>query len=248
MNGSPPPVPPDDPIPAELLADLQAGLLDDATAARVRRRVRSDPDAGPAARNTLAALDRVRRDLAELGQDAASAPPVPAEVSARLNELLRAQPAPPGRVAGWKRAAAVAGAGAAALAAVLGGIALIRTPASAPSTRTSLGQITVSPAAPFGLSAAELQQVLTAPPTLGPLSDPRRRTACLTALGYRPETPILGARPLEVGGRPGILVMLPPVDPVGPDTVTAVVVAPDCDATHHTALAQTVVGRPGGHR
>lgn len=74
MNGSTPRVPSDGPIPAELLADLQAGLLDDDTAARIRRRVRTDPLAGPDARNTLAALDQVRRDLAELAQDRSSAP------------------------------------------------------------------------------------------------------------------------------------------------------------------------------
>ena len=90
MNGSTPRVPSDGPIPADLLADLQAGLLDDATAAEVRRRVRTDPVAGPEARSTLAALDRVRRDLRELGADSQSAPPVPAEVSARLSDVLRA--------------------------------------------------------------------------------------------------------------------------------------------------------------
>ncbi|OLO98616.1 hypothetical protein BVU76_29925, partial [Mycolicibacterium porcinum] len=83
-------MPSDGPIPAELLADLQAGLLDDATAADVRRRVRTDPLAGPEAKKTLAALDRVRRDLRELGADSQSAAPVPAEVSARLTEALRA--------------------------------------------------------------------------------------------------------------------------------------------------------------
>ena len=45
----------------EMLADLQAGLLDDATGRRLRRRARTDPDAA----RQLAALDRVRRELAE---------------------------------------------------------------------------------------------------------------------------------------------------------------------------------------
>ena len=35
----------DPPLTVELLADLQAGLLDDESAARVRRRVRDDPEA-----------------------------------------------------------------------------------------------------------------------------------------------------------------------------------------------------------
>jgi len=45
------------PITPELLADLQAGLLDDATAVELRQRVRTDTDAA----EMLAALDRVRR-------------------------------------------------------------------------------------------------------------------------------------------------------------------------------------------
>ena len=40
MNGSPDPAPADEPITPDLLADLQAGLLDDAAAARLRHRVR----------------------------------------------------------------------------------------------------------------------------------------------------------------------------------------------------------------
>lgn len=52
----------DPPLTVELLADLQAGLLDDATAARIRSRVRSDPQA----QQILRALNRVRRDVAAM--------------------------------------------------------------------------------------------------------------------------------------------------------------------------------------
>ncbi|MDT5219507.1 MAG: hypothetical protein QOF15_1612, partial [Mycobacterium sp.] len=48
----------DPPLTVDLLADLEAGLLDSDTAARVRNRVRDDPQA--AAR--LQALQQVRRD------------------------------------------------------------------------------------------------------------------------------------------------------------------------------------------
>lgn len=54
----------DPPLTVELLADLQAGLLDDATAARIRSRVRSDPQA----QQILRALNRVRRDVAAMGE------------------------------------------------------------------------------------------------------------------------------------------------------------------------------------
>src|ERR1700738_4554922 len=61
----------DPPLTVEALADLQAGLLDDA-AARLRKQVRADPDA----QQTMDALNRVRRDIAALGTDASSAPDV----------------------------------------------------------------------------------------------------------------------------------------------------------------------------
>ena len=65
-------------LTAAVLADLQAGLLDDATAARVRRRARDDPEAA----RTLARFDAVRGELARLGTDASSAPDAPPDVTA----------------------------------------------------------------------------------------------------------------------------------------------------------------------
>lgn len=243
MNGSAPRVPSDGPIPAEILADLQAGLLDDATAAQVRRRIRSDPQAGPEARTTLAALDRVRRDLADLGRDTSSAAPVPVEVSARLFEALRAEPSVPWRRR-WKRLGALIGAGAAVVAIVVGGVVLLRPAGSTPSTLTSVGQITVAPPrGSIGLSESEIQGLLAQPPDLRPLTRPRL-TACLSKVGYPPDVEILGARPLEVAGRPGVLALVPLTAPADPDTVDALVVAADCDAGHATLLARTVVQRP----
>ncbi|MDH6195623.1 hypothetical protein M2272_002263 [Mycobacterium frederiksbergense] len=237
MNGSPLRLPSDGPIPAELLADLQAGLLDDATAARVRLRVRTDPQAAA----TLAALDQVRRDLAELGQDADSAPPVPAEVTARITEVLRAEPGLPS-ARRWRLVAAAVGGCAVVVAAVLGVSMLLRPPGPARSTMTSLGQITVSPPrSAIGLSESQLLDLLSVPPELGPLADPRHRTACLAALGYPSGVRILGARPLDVAGSRGVLVLLPADTP---DTVVALVVAADCDAGHAGLLADTMVKRP----
>ena len=77
-------------VTPELLADLQAGLLDDATAARVRRHARSDLEAA----RTLAELDAVRSGLAHLGSDERSAPEVPAAITARVGAALRAAPPP----------------------------------------------------------------------------------------------------------------------------------------------------------
>src|SRR6478736_8745757 len=77
----------DPPLTVEALADLQAGLLDDDTAARLRKEVRADPDA----RQTMEALNRVRRDIAALGADGPSAPDVAPEVVDGIAARLRAE-------------------------------------------------------------------------------------------------------------------------------------------------------------
>src|ERR1700739_3227060 len=80
------PVGADPPLTVEALADLQAGLLDDATASRIRKQVRGDP----AARQPMDELNRVRRDIANLGTDAA-APDVAPEVVDGIATTLRAE-------------------------------------------------------------------------------------------------------------------------------------------------------------
>jgi hypothetical protein len=86
------------PVTVDLLADLQAGLLDDTTAAQLRRRARTQPDVAA----TLAALDRVRRDVSALGVDAASAPEVPADLVATIGDALRRAPRPALRPWPWR--------------------------------------------------------------------------------------------------------------------------------------------------
>src|ERR1700756_14966 len=83
----------DPPLTVELLADLQAGLLDDDSAARMRKRVREDP----AAEEILRALNQVRRDVAALGADPTSAPEVPPQLTARISAALRTAGAAPER-------------------------------------------------------------------------------------------------------------------------------------------------------
>src|SRR6202453_906403 len=75
----------DPPLTAEVLADLQAGLLDAAAAARVRRRVRADLEA----QRILRALNQVRRDVAAFGADPDAAREAPREVTARISAALR---------------------------------------------------------------------------------------------------------------------------------------------------------------
>lgn len=241
MNGSTHPVPPDGPISPDVLADLQAGLLDDDAATRLRHRVRSDPEAAA----TLAALDRVRRDLAALGEDRESAPEVPPEASARIDATLRAA-APPAHASSsqghrLRLFGAIAGACAAVLAIGLGVGTLLRAP-DRPPALTRVGQLTVSPPPlDIGLSRPQVLQLLSDPPDLGPLTDPQRRAACLSALGYPSGVRVLGGRQLDIRGRQHVLVLLPADTP---DTIVGLVLAPDCDAAHAGLLTKTTVTRP----
>jgi hypothetical protein len=235
------------PITPELLADLQAGLLDDATAAALRRRIRTDPDAA----GKLAALGRVRRGLVELGADEASAPDVPAEVTARLGAALQAErphrgPGGPAHsvrhTPRWQLVAFVAGVGAAVAGAVAGGMLLVREPAPTWSTGPTAESITVSrPATELALSDPQIIGLLSQRPDYGPLADPQQRASCLSGLGYPAATAVLGARPVDMHGRPAVLMLLPAS---APGMVLAVVIAPDCDSAHTGLLATTLVTRP----
>jgi hypothetical protein len=237
-----------------LLADLQAGLLDDATARRVREQVRNDPQAA----RRLAALDRVRTDLANLGADAPSAPPVPGEVTARVVSALRNAPPPnvvtgdtgreppahtarPAALRHGRLLAAGAGAGAALAAIVVGATALVGTPATTRTAGVTAEQITVGPVHGVPLSDAQILALITRPADLGPLGNPRRLESCLTGLGYPTDTKVLGARPLTVRGRPAVLLVLAADSP---ERLAALAVAPGCDAARAGLLADTLVTRP----
>ncbi|MBS1696122.1 MAG: hypothetical protein JST91_28355 [Actinobacteria bacterium] len=241
-------------ITPELLADLQAGLLDDATARRLRERIRHDPDAA----RMVAGLDRVRRDLAHLGTDAGSAPPVPDDVTARVITALRAAEPPdhvvtppakashavrgprPGRPRLW---AAIAGTAAAVVGIVVGAAMLVQSPAPTRSAGLTAEQITVErPVREIPLSDAEIVQLADRSPDLGALADPARLASCLAGLGYAADTPVLGARPLNLrSGAPGVLLLLPSERP---STMAVRVVAPTCSSAHTGLLADTVVTRP----
>ena len=247
-NPDPDPDPDEVRVTPDLLADLQAGLLDDATAARVRRRARTDPEAA----RILAGLDTVRRELARLGSDERSAPEVPGTVTAGIGATLRTAPAPDRPPAGghavrrpgltraqW--AGVVVGAGAVAATVVLGALALTRDPGHAFPSGPTAARIT-APAAPpgFPLSDADVRAALSEPRDLGPLADPQRRASCLAGLGYSPGPDVLGARQLTVSGRPAVLLLLP-----GPasEEIGAVLVEPTCSAARTGLVAETVLTR-----
>jgi hypothetical protein len=239
----------DPPPTVEALADLQAGLLDDDTAARLRKKVRDDPDA----RQAMDALTRVRGDIAALGNDATSAAEVAPEVADRIattlrNDRLDRFPHPahsirPGRLPRTARVTAgIAGLVAAATAAGVGTAALMQAPAPTSSRPITGEQITVSgPPMTIPLTDPQIRALVGDKPDFGPLADPRRRTSCLAGLGYPADARVLGATPVQLAGRPAIVLVLP-AD--APGAVTAVAVPPTCSSADTGLLADRLVERP----
>jgi hypothetical protein len=138
--------------------------------------------------------------------------------------------------------AAVTGLAAAAVAIALGTAALVSEPAPTPSSPTTAQHITVSrPPAAIPLSDPQILALLDRAPDYGPLGDAQRRASCLTGLGYAASIRVLGARPIEITGHPGVLLVLPGDTP---DTVAALAVAPTCTSANTGLLADRVVPRP----
>jgi hypothetical protein len=238
-------------LTVEALADLQAGLLDDDTAARLRKRVRTDPDA----QQTMAALNRVRRDIAALGTDESSAPEVSPGVVDGVSAALRAERRASSRRAAahtirrgglprrTRAAVAVTGLAAVVVAIWLGTSALITAPESTPSRPTTAEHITVSrPPMAIPLSDQQIVDLLDEKPDFGPLADPQRRASCLAGLGYPPAARVLGARTVQIAGRPAVVLVLP--GDTGTTTVTALAVAFSCSSVDTGLLADRIVDRP----
>jgi hypothetical protein len=231
----------DPPLTVDSLADLQAGLHDNNTAARLRNNVRTDPDA----QQIMDALNRVRGDVAALSSDGSSAPEVDPAVVNRIGAALRAQHAV--RRGGLPRSArlavALTGLTAVAVAAWLGTRALITAPGSTTTTRpTTIEHITVSrPPQTIPLSDQQILAVAEHEPDFGPLTDPRRRASCLSGLGYPVNARVLGARPIDIAGHPAVLLVLPGDAPGG---VKALAVAPTCSAANTGLSADRMVTRP----
>ncbi|MEV6874917.1 hypothetical protein [Amycolatopsis sp. NPDC051128] len=214
------------PWSVDVLADLHAGVLDDAQAAELWPLVDADPEA----RAILDALDATRTDLASLA--AAPAPPMPAEFAARLDAALAAEaaaafpratqaprPAGPGDAQvvdlaaarrrrntrlGW--AAGILTAAAAAVVAVT--VAL-------PSTSPKDGTPNVAAPAPAGPSvgsdgsgAQALVGKAVGVRDFGPLGNEDRLDACIAAAGLDPKVRPEGVRPVNVGGKAGVMIIL----------------------------------------
>jgi hypothetical protein len=214
--------------PDQPIAHLQAGLLDDGTAARLRHRTRTDP--------------------------AATAPDVPADVTARIGAALgdaalghagvrrAAHAVGRPRLRGLQVLGPAVGLGATLVAIVVGAVMLVRDPAPTRSATPTAESITVSRPPPnIPLSDPQILGLLSHDPDYGPLADPQRRSSCLSGLGYPGATTVLGARPVDMDGRPGVLLLMPGNTA---KAVAALIVDPNCNSAHTGLLADTVITRP----
>ncbi|QEN16912.1 hypothetical protein ACRDU6_03345 [Mycolicibacterium sp. ELW1] len=134
-----------------------------------------------------------------------------------------------------------AGIGAVAVLAAVGlGIASqLKSGGPAASTLTSASMITVTPKMP--ISSRELNSLIARGPDFGPLADPKRRAACLGALGYPGSVQVLGAEQVQVDGKPAVVLVLPGDQP---DVIVGVAVAASCSSIDTGLIADTTVRRP----
>jgi anti-sigma factor RsiW len=208
-------------LPADLLADLDAGLLDPARAAEVRAAAAQDPEATA----VLAGLAKTRAELRELTD-----PPVPAEYAARWDDALAGESAVPPRLGSLRRRMRPALVAAAVLAAAaVAGLLLGTAREAAPMSLEGVDLVTA------GLTVRGDFDV-------GDLADPARRAGCLRAVaapGVAPGAPLLGGRDVVLGGQDGVLLLLATGER---GRLHVVVVAPGCGPEGGTLLDARTIG------
>ena len=232
------PDPADEPVSLEQLAELQAGLLDDDAAARLRRRIRDDPELA----RHYAALDQVRRDVA--GLQASSPADIPSEVSTQVTSALRGASGPThsARPPHRRRVAALIGLAAVAIAIAVGTVVALDESEQPPPAAGPTAEYLKAPRhTGMPLADHQIVELLSHPPIFGPLADPDRRAACLRGLGYAGDTAILGATPVEAAGIEQVLLLLPAT---APRTVMALLVTAGCNASDAGLIADAAIARP----
>lgn len=251
--------PPEPPI--DLLADLDADLLDPATAAEVRALAADDPRAAA----VLDALGATRADLATLAD-----PPVPADITARWDAALAAEqesrlpggpvapadpprpPAPAGTVpepgpyrgSDGPRPSRVAHPGRRRSWSYRPRPTLL---AAAVLAAAVAGGVLWAPEEPAPLPIEEVDLVgvglaVRGDLDVGDLADPHRRSGCMREAappGVAPDAPLLGGRDVVLGGRPGVLLLLA-TGRLG--QLDVVVVDPDCGPEGGTLLGAQRIG------
>jgi hypothetical protein len=123
---------------------------------------------------------------------------------------------------------------------VLGTVMVLRSGGSGPGS-SAQHLNTQPPPATVPLSADEIASLLTRPPDLGALADARRRSSCLSGLGYPASAALLGGRQIEINGAPAVVLVLPGD---APDKVAALAVRPNCSSADTGLIADTQIRRP----
>ncbi|OZM72694.1 hypothetical protein CFN78_13780 [Amycolatopsis antarctica] len=256
------------PWSVDLLADLQAGVLDEREAAELWPRVEHDPEALA----ILAALDSTSADLAGLAE--APAEPMPAHFAARLDAALAQE--------SQQRAAATSTAGPAAVPAAaaepgvapvvsmdaarrkrnkrIGWGAGVLTAAAAavaaiaivvPSNSTTGGDAVAQPSSapapgaepPLALQEEGLNAGAIGPAVnardFGPLENEDRLAACMESNGIDPSIKPAGIRGVTVDGQPATLILLPSGQ-IGQFRLVAF--APDCGPGNPGTVFDRTVG------
>ncbi|MGC4934458.1 hypothetical protein ACLQ3C_12325 [Gordonia sp. DT30] len=239
------------PFSAELLADLDAGVLDPYLAAYIRSRIADDP----AAQETLAVLVRLRGELRSLP---VSTHPVPGWVDARTQQTLAAirdevsgRP-PPGNPAAAAtdvrplrrrrsipsspQAVGLLSLAAAILVAVVVGVILLARPTDAGSGPHHAQPDRTSTPAASGAAAA--LSVLGHTDS-APFASRAALLRCTAANAVPSSTPVLGSGPVVIDGTPRAVILL------GTGVAgrfLALVVDPTCDTGNPATISRTVIG------
>lgn len=244
-------------VPADVIADLHAGVLPDDEA----RLVRAQIDADPASRRVLAALDATVDDLRGARVEPREPPPaVAAAIDATLRSLrdgdVPPQPTPhptddprvialdTARDARRRRGLLIAAA-VAVVVAVASGVIAIST-ASRPSSDTVRADpSTAAPGpsaspAPTASTVSLLSVVGRTDPALGSPDDPTSRLrGCLAANGVSQSTGVVGSGSVDVGGQARLVVLLT-TGVAG--RFDALVVGPECSAGRPETVSRQVIG------
>ena len=238
------------PWSVDLLADLHAGVLDEAQAAQLWPRVNADPEA----RAIIEALEATKVDLAALAT--APVPPMPADVAARIdtalaNETQQAFGMAPvvsidvarrrrNKRIGWiTGVVAVAAAAIAAVAIVIpktantNGTPVAQPPSAGSSQAPALALRSDNPDAALG-------QLTPGVKDYGPLGNAEKLNTCLRAAGFTAQANPISVRPGTIDGQPAVFALLT----TGTTARFRLVgLSPSCGVANAGVLLDKVIGK-----
>ncbi|MGU3436288.1 hypothetical protein ACNHUS_25120 [Actinomycetes bacterium M1A6_2h] len=214
------------PFSDELLADLHAGNLDPAVAARLWPVVRDDP----ASCEVIASLDDVVSLLGARGRDLDTEAQMPDWVRSRLDSTLR-EATPPSRWFATKAATMTyAAAAAVVIVAAVIGVGMLTSESDTPPVLADGSSEGIDGT----LVSASIGRFDD-----GPFADPQMLRECLQANGISPTAALLGSSPITIDGRRATLLIVP--GPVAP-TLTALAVGDDCGTGSPDTVSRKDVG------